>query len=170
MLTSAENTDIQCVDNKVECEVVNSYVEKSEGNVISKRRQKKILKIKNWEAKKKEKRLKEREKYRLKRLDAIAKGMPTRIGPSRKALKHNKIDNSECSVAIAVDLSFDELMIDKDISKCVKQCLRVYTLNRRSQKPVQLYFTGIKEGGRVHQTLEKNDGYQNWDVCCIVYY
>lgn len=64
----------------------------------------------------------------------------------------------------AIDLTFDNLMIDKDICKCVKQMLRIYTINRRAPTPVPLYFCGLEQGGRLHKTLEKHDGYQNWDV------
>lgn len=131
---------------------------------LSKRQQKKLLKLAQWEIKKKEKRQKEREKYKQKRLEAIAKGEPTRIGPSRKALKHNKIANSSNPFQIAIDLDFDDLMIDKDICKCAKQLLWVYTINRKSKSPLQLYYTGLKDSSRLQKALERNDGYQNWDV------
>lgn len=134
------------------------------GQQISKRRHKKLKKLENWQLKKQELRIKEREKYKQKRLDAKANGLPTRNGPSRKELKRNKIDSSKCNVTVAVDLSFDELMQERDISKLVKQLLRVYTINRRSLTPINLYFTGILEGNRTHEILKKNDGYQNWDV------
>lgn len=55
-------------------------------------------------------------------------------------------------------------MIDKDVAKCVKQLLRIYTINRRSNRPAKLHFAGVKENGRIHKCLERNDGYQNWDV------
>lgn len=42
--------------------------------------------------------------------------------------------------------------------------MRVYTVNRRSSLPVPLYFAGIQEGSRMMTALEKNDGYQHWDV------
>lgn len=114
--------------------------------------------------KKKEKRFKEREKYKQKRLEAIAKGEPTRIGPSRKALKRNRMDDSKNPYTVAIDLDFDDLMIDKDISKCAKQLLWVYTINRKSAMPLHLHYTGLKTGGRIQQALQRNDGYQNWDI------
>lgn len=114
--------------------------------------------------KKKEKRIKEREKYKQKRLDAIANGLPTRVGPSRKALKRNRMDDSKNPFTIAVDLDFDDLMIDKDICKCAKQLLWVYTINRKSEMPLHLHYTGLNIGGRIQQALQRNDGYQNWDI------
>ncbi|XP_055597911.1 tRNA methyltransferase 10 homolog A [Uranotaenia lowii] len=131
---------------------------------MSKRQRKKLLKLQQWEIKKKEKRLKEKEKMRERKLKAIAAGLPTRNGPSRKELKRNKIDYSKSDISVVVDLSFDGMMIDKDVAKCVKQLLRIYTMNRRSEKPIPLHFTGIKPGGAVEKHLKRNDGYQHWDV------
>lgn len=133
-------------------------------NTLSKRQRKKLIKLAQWEVKKKEKRLKEREKYREKRKSALASGDPTRTGPSRKALKHNRIDDSPNPITVAVDLEFDDLMIDKDVCKCAKQLLWVYTINRKAEMPLHLYYTGLKDGGRLQQALDKNDGYRNWDV------
>ncbi|XP_053671815.1 tRNA methyltransferase 10 homolog A-like [Anopheles nili] len=136
-------------------------------SVLSKRQRKKLLKMENWEQRKKEKRQKEKEKLKAKRLQAIQQGLPTRTGPSRKELKRRKTNNtglSKSSIEVAVDLSFDQLMINKDVAKCVKQLLRMYTLNRRSESPLALHFTGIRPGGAVEKHLTRNDGYQHWDV------
>lgn len=134
------------------------------GDTLTKSQRKKQLKIAKWEAIKKIKRVKEREKYREKRRSAAANGEPTRTGPSRKALKHNRMADSPNLVRVAVDLEFDDLMMDKDICKCAKQLLWVYTINRKAKQPLQLYYTGLQEGGRLKQVLDKNDGYRNWDV------
>lgn len=150
--------EIQENDKEIE-----ENVKLDENPVMSKRQKKKLIKMELWEVKKKEKRLLEREKYKRKRIEAIELGLP-RKGPSRKELKRKKIDFAESPATVCIDLSFDELMIDKDISKCVKQLLRVYTLNRRSDKPINLYMTGIKEGTRTYTVLEKNDGWKNWNV------
>lgn len=132
--------------------------------ILSKRQQKKLRKAEKWEEVKKLKRLREREKYKQKRKEAIEKGLPTRTGPSRKELKRNKVDNSLNFLKVAIDLDFDDLMTDRDISKSVKQCLRIYTINRRNQQPCKLHFTGITEGGKIHECFKKNDGYENWDL------
>uniref|UniRef100_A0A2M3ZJ33 tRNA (guanine(9)-N(1))-methyltransferase n=1 Tax=Anopheles braziliensis TaxID=58242 RepID=A0A2M3ZJ33_9DIPT len=131
---------------------------------LSKRQRKKLLKLASWEEKKKAKRLKEKEKYKLKKVIAIEKGLPVRIGPSRKELKRRAIDYSQAKIEIAVDLSFDSMMIDKDVAKCVKQLLRMYTLNRRAACPVPLHFTGIVADGAVQRHLSRYDGYEHWDV------
>lgn len=131
---------------------------------LSKKQQKKLRKAEQWEGVKKLKRLKEREKYKLKRKEALEKGLPTRTGPSRKALKRNKVEQSSNFLRVAIDLEFDDLMTDRDISKCVKQCLRIYTINRRSQQPCKLFLTGITQEGKIHECFKKNDGYENWDL------
>uniref|UniRef100_A0A8D8JSL0 tRNA (guanine(9)-N(1))-methyltransferase n=1 Tax=Culex pipiens TaxID=7175 RepID=A0A8D8JSL0_CULPI len=136
----------------------------SENPPMSKRQLKKQLKMQKWEETKKLKRAKEREKMRARKLEAIKAGLPTRTGPSRKELKRNKVDYSRADISVVVDLSFDEMMIDKDVAKCVKQLLRIYTMNRRSERPIPLHFTGIREGGAVERHLKRNDGYQHWDV------
>uniref|UniRef100_A0A182Q2E7 tRNA (guanine(9)-N(1))-methyltransferase n=1 Tax=Anopheles farauti TaxID=69004 RepID=A0A182Q2E7_9DIPT len=131
---------------------------------LSKRQRKKLLKLQNWEERKREKRLKEREKAKAKRLEAIERGLPVRTGPSRKELKRRQHTYSEATIEVAIDLSFDQLMIDKDVAKCVKQLLRIYTLNRRSELPVPLHFVGIDPDGAVRRHLARNDGYRHWDV------
>lgn len=131
---------------------------------LSKRKLKKLRKLEAWTEKKKYKRLQERLKYRQKRIEAIANGEPAHQGPSRKALKHNTMEKSGNPFTVAIDLDFDELMIDKDICKCAKQLLWVYTYNRKADSPLQLYYTGLKEGSRLQDSLERNDGYRNWDV------
>lgn len=136
----------------------------ADGEPMSKRQRKKLLKLQQWEVKKKEKRLKEKEKMKQRKLEAIKAGLPTRNGPSRKELKRNKIDYTKSDITVAVDLSFDGMMIDKDVAKCVKQLLRIYTMNRRSEKPIPLNFTGIQPGGAVEKHLKRNDGHQHWDV------
>uniref|UniRef100_A0A182P8J7 tRNA (guanine(9)-N(1))-methyltransferase n=1 Tax=Anopheles epiroticus TaxID=199890 RepID=A0A182P8J7_9DIPT len=131
---------------------------------LSKRQRKKLLRLENWEKRKKEKRQQEKEKMKAKRLEAIRQGLPVRNGPSRKELKRRKVINDEAKIEVVVDLSFDQLMIDKDVGKCVKQLLRIYTLNRRSSRPIPLHFVGIEKGGAVERHLARNDGYSHWDV------
>ncbi|XP_046994816.1 tRNA methyltransferase 10 homolog A isoform X1 [Schistocerca americana] len=52
--------------------------------------------------------------------------------------------------------------VSHDMSKCVKQMLHCYSLNRRAENPMQLYFTNFN--GKVAQEMEKHDGYRNWDI------
>lgn len=131
--------------------------------ILSRRKQKKLLKLAKWEVVKKQKRLNERQKYKEKRATEVASGIP---GPQklRKALKNNKMENSKNTVRVAIDFDYDEMMIDKDIAKCAKQLLRVYTLNRKSTMPIRLHYTSLRSGSKIEKALQRNDGYSNWDV------
>lgn len=138
-----------------------SEVDRNE--ILSRRKQKKLLKLAKWEEAKKLKRQKEKEKYKEKRKIEAALGIPGK-GRQRKILKANKMDNSTNPVHVAIDFDYDNLMSDKDIAKCAKQLQRVYTLNRKSKMPIHLYYTSINAESRVEKALSRNIGYQNWDV------
>ena len=87
-----------------------------------------------------------------------------RSGPSRKVLKMCKGQKLPAEISVAIDLSFDDLMLDKDLGSCASQLLRVYTNNRRANRPIPVHFTGLKEGGKLYEKMERNDGWKNWDV------
>ncbi|XP_031838521.1 tRNA (guanine(9)-N(1))-methyltransferase Trmt10A isoform X1 [Nomia melanderi] len=127
---------------------------------MSKRQLKKIKRREKWLERKSEKRLKEREKARQKR--AYARANNISLGPSRKALKKSTMADSSCKIEVSIDMSFDDLMIDKDIAKLTKQILRCYTLNRRALAPMQFSVTGFNGTSRTH--MQKHNGYQHWDV------
>lgn len=79
---------------------------------LSKRQMKKYKKCLKWQEVKKEKRVKE--KIRLKERRKHQKLNNIDIGPSRKELKRKpKMKDSPCKITICIDLSFDDLMIDK---------------------------------------------------------
>lgn len=70
--------------------------------------------------------------------------------------------DSSCKLNVTIDMSFDELMIDKDIAKLIKQILRCYTLNRRAAAPVQFSLTNFN--GKSLEQMKKHNGYEHWDV------
>ncbi|XP_067636791.1 tRNA methyltransferase 10 homolog A [Eurosta solidaginis] len=136
-------------------------------NPLSKNQLKKLKRLEKYEEIRKVRRLKEREKQKEKRLEAQAQGLPTRSGPSRKELKKRQLQSAEQltgKLCVAIDLDYDDLMHDRDVAKCIKQCLRIYTINRRSKCPGQLHITGIKSNGRIHTSLKRNDGWENWHL------
>ncbi|XP_020298357.1 tRNA methyltransferase 10 homolog A isoform X2 [Pseudomyrmex gracilis] len=132
----------------------------SEKRIMSKRQLKKVKKREKWLERKAEKRLRERAKARAKR--AFARANNFHLGPSRKFLKQSTMAASTCKLTVTIDLSFDELMLDRDISKVVKQILRCYTLNRRASAPMQFSLTSFT--GKSRTVMEKNNGYEHWDV------
>ncbi|XP_034479568.1 tRNA methyltransferase 10 homolog A [Drosophila innubila] len=135
---------------------------------LSKNQLKKQRKLAEMVEMRKLRRQKEREKRKEKKAQAKALGLPSSVGPSRKELKRRQVtvssQNAEDSVNVAIDLNYDDLMQERDIAKCVKQCLRIYTINRRSEQPLHLHFTGIKRDGHIHESFKKNDGWENWNV------
>lgn len=156
-------TEVKLSENETEPKVTTDNGQFGDAEVLSKRKQKKLLKMAKWEEQKKIKRQKEKEKKKEKRAREVELGI---IGPSqkRKMLKSNKMENSSNLVKVAVDFDYDELMLDNDIAKCSKQMLRVYTENRRSNTPIRLHFTSIRENSRIKNSLSRNEGYTNWDV------
>lgn len=155
-------SETSCIDSN-ELPVQRNENQLDRAEIISRRKQKQLLKMAKWEETKKIKRQKEREKRKERRAKEVELGLP---GPcsKRKMLQRNKIDDSPNLVSVAIDFDYDELMIDKDIAKCSKQMLRVYTENRKSSMPIKLHYTSIKENSRIEKSLSRNDGYKNWDV------
>lgn len=138
-------------------------IDDTTGEPLSKRARKKIAKLAAYQQNKLAKRHAERAKHRQRRAEAVARGDPP-TGPSRKALKNNTRAASTNRHRICVDMDFDGLMIDKDVCKCAKQLLWVYTINRKAPAPAQLFYSGVRPGSRVQLALERNDGYRNWDI------
>lgn len=97
-----------------------------------------------------------------KRLKA-RKASGEKFGISRKFLKNNKVDPVKSRVSFAIDLDFEDLMIDRDLANCCKQLGRVYSINRRSSTPCPLYLASLKPNSRTEIQLNKNS-YKNWDL------
>ncbi|KAJ8913626.1 hypothetical protein NQ315_013448 [Exocentrus adspersus] len=72
------------------------------------------------------------------------------------------MEDSPCKIGVCIDLSFDELMSDKDMAKTIKQILRVYTQNRRAKAPMQLHLTSFN--GRSKEEMSRHHGYDNWNI------
>lgn len=143
---------------------------------LSKRQLKKRRKLQQWAESRhlvkekrhqKKKEFRERKKQRLSDLKSTAEA--NGVDPatvidklSRKRLKSNSMKNSSCKVGICVDMSFADLMIEKDLHKCIKQVSRCYSINRRYENPMQFYITSLT--GKSEQVMNKNDGWRNWDI------
>ncbi|EDW53794.1 tRNA methyltransferase 10 homolog A [Drosophila sechellia] len=135
------------------------------GTPMSKNQLKKQRKLAEFAELRKLRREREREKKKQKRREAKELGLPVRTGPSRKELKKRQVaEGGKSGLSVAIDLDYDDLMQERDIVKCVKQCLRIYTINRRSPQPGNLHFTGIRSNGQIHESFKKNEGWENWHV------
>lgn len=83
---------------------------------LSKSQMKKYKKMLSWQANKKEKRQKEKQRAKQRKIEARINNID--LGPSRKQLKQMKMSNSPCKTGVIIDLSFDDLMIPK-VFKCI---------------------------------------------------
>uniref|UniRef100_A0A7S4EYN7 tRNA (guanine(9)-N(1))-methyltransferase n=1 Tax=Chrysotila carterae TaxID=13221 RepID=A0A7S4EYN7_CHRCT len=62
----------------------------------------------------------------------------------------------------AIDLSFEQLMADAEITSLAQQLMYSYGANRRARLPLQLAFCSL--GGKTEQQLTKINGFGNWKV------
>lgn len=88
--------------------------------VLSKRAQKKLVKKEKQTIIKKLRRAHEKADMKKRNAEKRERGEPIRIGPSRKELKRNKANDTPSIIKVAIDLTFDDLMIEKDLAKCSK--------------------------------------------------
>ncbi|KAJ7363245.1 tRNA methyltransferase 10 [Desmophyllum pertusum] len=142
------------------------HEEETEQPTMSKRQRKKLLKhqlfVENRKIKRKEK--KERKKEQKRKLQEEGATEDGQASSSMNVKKIKSMSSEDASsLRVAIDLSFDDLMSDRDIHKLLKQVQRTYAINRRAMHPVQLYFTSF--GGRSKTILEEiKCNYGNWDV------
>lgn len=149
---------------------IDTGLKDDDGNEIprpfTKPQMRKWLKKVKWENRKAEKRAYEKSKAKERRRKAKEENID--LGPNRKLLKKMKLETSKISTAIVIDLSFEHLMMEKDRYKVMKQILRCYSINRRSQTPLQFHITSFGEKSK--RDMSRNNGYENWDVSCIIYH
>ncbi|XP_045445952.1 tRNA methyltransferase 10 homolog A [Melitaea cinxia] len=126
----------------------------------TKNQMRKWLKKVRWENSKMEKRAKEKARAKERRRKAQEANID--LGPNRKALKKMKLEKPKKKIGIIIDLSFDNLMIEKDRYKVIKQILRCYSINRRSESPLQFYVTSFGEKSRID--MSRHNGYEHWDI------
>ncbi|GFS09186.1 tRNA (guanine(9)-N1)-methyltransferase [Elysia marginata] len=134
---------------------------KPDGDVqLSKNQLKKLKKREKWMAIKQEKRRNAKLKRKLRLAEMRENGED--IGPTRKSLKRKSMKNSSCKIRVAIDLSLDEYMVEKDVSSLTCQLQHSYAANRRAENSLQLYFCGI--GGKTKERLDKIGDYKGWDI------
>lgn len=130
---------------------------------LSKNQRKKLLRRKKMLEIRQDIRQRHREKKKLKKILEKEQGIVS-TKPTRKQLQKNKVDPEKSKISIAVDLSFDDLMVEKDLSSCASQLMRIYTANRRSTVPIPIHFTSLKEGSPMYQQMTKIGGFHSWDI------
>nr|CAG4642025.1 EOG090X0D3U [Eurycercus lamellatus] len=146
-------------NNEIEVKVENMlHKSTDEPENLSKSARKRLEKKKIWEKNKLERRAKEREKRKKRKLENPAPS----TAPSRKKLKETTMAKSSCKTGVVIDLSFDHLMDEKNLAKCIKQVSRCYSVNRRAENPVQFHVCSLE--GQSLVEITKHQGYINWDV------
>ncbi|KAN0131352.1 tRNA (Guanine-1)-methyltransferase domain containing protein [Lactarius tabidus] len=134
--------------------------------VLSKKAQKRALKMSKLEERKIERRAKEKaakKEKKRKRAEKIAAG--EQVSEDERSQKRAKVHGTKQPFAarVVLDLGFDDKMSDKEITSLCSQLAYVYSTNRHSPNPFRsLLFTSLN--GRTLSRLEKlNDaGYKRW--------
>ncbi|KAL5234816.1 hypothetical protein ACI65C_002226 [Semiaphis heraclei] len=130
-----------------------------QSNILSKRQLKKIQKQQMWL----EKKAKRREINKEKKVERKKwKAQMRESGVEIPKVRTNKMAESTCKQRIVLDMSYDDLMSDKDLCKCSNQILRCYGLNRRMDNPMQLYFCSYE--GKIKEIMAKHNGSESWDI------
>ncbi|KAH7982829.1 tRNA methyltransferase 10 homolog A isoform X1 [Rhipicephalus sanguineus] len=128
-------------------------------STVSKRYRKRVLRRIDWLKRRPDRRALEKEKKKRKREESKAKNGEV---VEHKKPKFTKMEESLCKIRVAIDLSLDSHMTDKEKVKCRKQIQRCYSLNRRSSAPVQFYLTGM--AGSFKDSSSNMHGFDRWDV------
>ncbi|KAI1287323.1 tRNA methyltransferase 10 -like protein A [Halotydeus destructor] len=126
---------------------------------MSLRQLKKLIAHRKYSEQKLERRRKEKQKLKLKRAELKAQGFKV----ERATVTLMK--DSSNKMPIAIDLSFNDYMTDKEIRRLMKQIHRCYSMNRRNSAPCQLFLTSCST-----ELQDKFDavmpGFKNWDIIC----
>ncbi|RZF38627.1 hypothetical protein LSTR_LSTR014512 [Laodelphax striatellus] len=145
-----ENSDNETSEDKLkrrrldlDMEIMNVGYEGSQQELekLSKRQKKKLLKSLKFKKVQPVKRKQERHRKKMKKIFAKLNNLD--LGPSRKTLKRCLMSTSTCKVSVAIDLSFDDLMNEKEMQSCLKQINRCYCANRRVANPMQFHVLAI---------------------------
>ncbi|XP_043243913.1 tRNA methyltransferase 10 homolog A-like [Amphibalanus amphitrite] len=133
----------------------------SEGEAtLSKRQRKRLAKREAFLAQRPALRRAERQRRKEKRAAAVAAAIAAGDAPPKRPRLAPMASGS--GVQVVIDLSFDDLMTERDLGKCLKQVQRCYAANRRAARPVQFLLTSMD--GESRRLMDANDGWQNWDV------
>ncbi|KAH9395594.1 tRNA methyltransferase 10 [Tyrophagus putrescentiae] len=118
--------------------------------------------MEKWNATKADRRKREKAKRKAKRAQLREAGVPV---PQLKLRKDQLVRqaDSPCKVALVIDCDFAEYMTEMELKKLCKQINRCYAVNKRSTKPVQLFFTSVT--GEVRKMMDRyQTGYKSWDA------
>ncbi|CAI5448032.1 unnamed protein product [Caenorhabditis angaria] len=143
-------------------EVINDEPTQSETveKVLSKNQQRKLRAKERYLEKRVVKRAEERAKRKAKREARKEAGEFELL----KRKRPRKMCDSTSKQRIALDMSFDDLMSEKDQKRSVRQINWCYTANRHSAQPFQLHLVGFN--GPSRKIYDNVEGAENQDVFC----
>ncbi|XP_074605291.1 tRNA methyltransferase 10 homolog A isoform X2 [Brevipalpus obovatus] len=125
----------------------------------SKKQLKRMMRDKMYHQQKIAKRQIQKVKKKLKRQDLKQQNL---LKPKKKDIRVSMY-SSPNQVKVAIDLSFNQHMGEKELRKLFKQIQRCYSCNRRSPAPCQFYLTSVT-GQTADIINEKQPGFRNWEI------
>jgi len=134
------------------------------GEKLSKRQLKRQKKRELWESARVERRKEEKQRRQKRKQE---QQQPNSGEPSRKRPKLSKLadESWNSKISVAIDMSFDDLMSDKDLKRTLTQIQYCYSANRRSSNPLKLYVTNFR--GKSRPIFDQIQGATNWHEKCI---
>ncbi|KAF9183398.1 tRNA (guanine(9)-N(1))-methyltransferase [Haplosporangium sp. Z 11] len=129
-----------------------------DGQPLSRNATKKLLKQQQFLERRPQMRAQEKLKRKQKekdRREAIESGL---IAPPPK---RQKLDQTHSGITIGIDMSFDDLMLEKEVKSMVDQIKRCYSHNRTCDKIVHLALTSFT-GKSKDEFSKRANGYELW--------
>ena len=141
---------------------------------LSKKAQKKALRLEKLKAQKKANRKLKKQLAKDKKKESISKSGQSTASEnhvSKKTLKLQTIeklqnvlkDNASIRPKICIDLQYEELMSEKELIHLAQQLSRVYGFNRKSSDPCHLTFCHLPKDCKTRQICcDKSEGFANY--------
>eukprot|EP01132_Coremiostelium_polycephalum_P002534 gene2534-3137_t len=133
---------------------------------LSKNQRKKLIKNERWEQIKDQKKAYLKKKKKENKKKRKQQRTPEEKLHATEIKKKKKRDPS--TIEYANDIIFDfelcDLMGDKEEKSLVTQMCFLYGVNRKAEKPFNLYITGF--GGRIKPIFENMSGFSFWNMKC----
>ncbi|KAF9928961.1 tRNA (guanine(9)-N(1))-methyltransferase [Linnemannia zychae] len=129
-----------------------------DGKPLSRNATKKLLKQQQFLERRPQMRAQEKLKRKQKdqrRREAIEAGL---LAPPKK---RHKMDQSQSGITIGIDMSFDDLMLEKEIKSMVDQIKRCYSCNKTCEKIVHLALTSFT-GQSKEEFSKRANGFELW--------
>ena len=141
---------------------------------LSKKAQKKALRLEKLKAQKKANRKLKKQLAKNKKKESISKSGQSTASEnhvSKKTLKLQTIeklqnvlkDDASSRPKICIDLQYEELMSEKELIHLAQQLSRVYGFNRKSSNPCHLTFCHLPKDCKTRQICcDKSEGFANY--------